>query len=191
MSLTVDSEIKMHHTKAETGSFEVVRVNIDDAKIPTRATSGSAGYDLYSYEETVIRSGARGIVRTGLTVSIPKGYCGQIWSRSGFSAKNGIETGAGIIDSDYTGELMVILYNYGSDDFKVEKHMRMAQLLIVKIDLPLVVDATDKVVSKLNDQISKLTARASKLENEKSKLENETVKQNTRGTGGFGSTGFK
>ena len=146
--------------------FRVVRLN-DNAKIPTRATSGSAGYDLYSSEENTILAGNRGVVKTGLMIEIPKGYCGQVWPRSGFSVKSGIESGAGIIDSDYRGELMVVLYNHSSIDFQVEKHMRMSQLLLVKIDLPLVADVTD--------ELNKLTV---------------TPEKNMR-TGGFGSTGTK
>jgi dUTP pyrophosphatase len=148
--------------------FQVIRFN-DDAKIPTRATSGSAGYDLYASKETIILAGNRGIVKTGIIVRIPKGYCGQVWPRSGFSAKNGIESGAGIIDSDYRGELNVILYNHSSDQFKVEKHMRMAQLLLVKISLPLVED----VFEDFNGP------------------DNMNVEKNERGSGGFGSTGTK
>jgi dUTP pyrophosphatase len=161
--------IHMSTTQTEEEKFQVVRLH-DAAKIPTRATSGSAGYDLYASEENIILAGNRGIIKTGLKVEIPRGYCGQVWPRSGFSIKNGIESGAGIIDSDYRGELMVVLYNHSSLNFKVEKHMRMAQLLLVKIALPLVSDVT-KDLNELNISVNE--------------------EKNERGSGGFGSTGTK
>jgi dUTP pyrophosphatase len=145
--------------------FRIVRMN-DNAKIPTRATPGSAGYDLYSSEESIILANNRNVVKTGLKIEIPKGYCGQVWPRSGFSVNSGIESGAGIIDSDYRGELMVVLYNHSLSNFKIEKHMRMAQLLLVKIDLPLVSDVTDEL----------------------HKLSELKISDDMR-TGGFGSTG--
>jgi dUTP pyrophosphatase len=155
----------MSTTNTKECNFQVVRLN-DAAKIPTRATSGSAGYDLYSSEENIILAGNRAVVKTGIRVKIPKGYCGQVWPRSGFSAKNGIESGAGIIDSDYRGELMVILYNHSNLNFKIEKHMRMAQLLLVKIALPLISDTTED-------------------------FDKGDEEKNERGSGGFGSTGTK
>jgi dUTP pyrophosphatase len=154
----------MSTTNTKEDNFQVVLLT-DDAKIPTRATSGSAGYDLYASEESIIPAGNRVVVKTGIRVRIPNGYCGQVWPRSGFSAKNGIESGAGIIDSDYRGELMVILYNHSNLNFKIEKHMRMSQLVLVKITLPLITDNT-KDFDKLDQK-------------------------NERGTGGFGSTGTK
>jgi dUTP pyrophosphatase len=168
-------------TTSDDEKFRVVRLN-NNAKIPMRATSGSAGYDLYASEENIILTGNRGIVKTGLMIEIPKGYCGQVWPRSGFSVKNGIESGAGIIDSDYRGELMVILFNHSLVNFKVEKHMRMAQLLLVKIGLPLIADVTEES-SKLTEL--KVTEELSKL------TELKVTEEYTRGTGGFGSTGVK
>ncbi len=108
----------------------------DDAKMPVIKTKGSAGYDVYSIEDGVVPGRGRVLVKTGVTVQIPDGHCGQIWPRSGLSVKYGIETGAGIIDSDYRGELGVVLYNLTNDDFHYEKHTRIAQLLVMPIATP-------------------------------------------------------
>lgn len=106
------------------------------AKLPCVKTNGSAGFDLYSIEDGIVEGRARALVKTGVVISIPTGYCGQIWSRSGLSVKYGIETGAGIIDSDYTGELGVVLHNLTNDEFHYEKNTRIAQLLIVPVLTP-------------------------------------------------------
>jgi deoxyuridine 5'-triphosphate nucleotidohydrolase len=129
----------VQHTDNE---FRITRMH-DCAKIPTRATVGSAGYDLYASEESIILAGDQGVVKTGIMVEIPRGYCGQVWPRSGFNPILNTESGAGIVDSDYRGELMVVLYNHGFHNFKVKKHMRIAQILLLKIFLPTILDCTD------------------------------------------------
>ena len=86
-----------------------------EATLPTRASPGSVGYDLYSMENMTINACERGIVSTGICATIPQGVYGRIAPRSGLSVKHGIQTGAGVIDPDYTGELKVILFNHGSE----------------------------------------------------------------------------
>jgi dUTP pyrophosphatase len=127
---------------------------------PTRATSGSAGYDLYASEEVILAPQSRALVNTSVSVSIPDGFEGQVRSRSGLAVKNGVIVlnAPGTIDSDYRGEIRVILYNSGHQEFKVEKGTRIAQLVIsqyYKCDFSFVV----------------------------------ALDQTTRGEGGFGSTG--
>jgi dUTP pyrophosphatase len=103
-----------------------------NAVVPEQKTNGSAGYDLYTNNKGTIKSQKQPtIVTTGIAVKIPKGYVGIIKSRSGLSAKHGIEVGAGVIDSDYTGELKVILYNHGDEDFKYKENTRIAQMIII------------------------------------------------------------
>jgi dUTP pyrophosphatase len=110
-----------------------------DAKLPTRATSGSAGYDLYSYDDGKISPGCQVLVSTKIAMKIPDGYCGLIWSRSGLSVKHGIETGAGVIDSDYRKDVGVVLHNLSNTTFNYTKGMRIAQLLITPILTPNIV----------------------------------------------------
>lgn len=99
--------------------------------MPTKATTGSAGYDLYSVEELTIEAGCRAMINTGIILEIPEGLEGQIRSRSGLAIKHGISVlnSPGTIDSDYRGEIKVILYNSGKESFLVQPGMRIAQLV--------------------------------------------------------------
>jgi dUTP pyrophosphatase len=112
------------------------------AKAPARSTLGSAGLDLFASKETVLPgSTVRGkrvnighmLVSTGIAVDIPAGYVGRIGSRSGLSAKNNIEVGAGWIDPDYRGEVFVELKNLNSLPFRIAKGDKIAQLFLIKI----------------------------------------------------------
>ena len=81
-----------------------------DAIVPTRASPGSVGYDLYSLSDVVIEPHTREIISTGICATIPLGCYGRIAPRSGLSIKYGIHVGAGVIDPDYTGELKVVKF---------------------------------------------------------------------------------
>lgn len=118
--------------------MEVVLLR-DGAKAPSRATDGSAGYDLTSLEDCTIDSGKRKLVSTGLALTVPTGTYGRVAPRSGMSVKNGIHVGAGVIDRDYTGEVKVLLFNMGEDPYHVSMGDRIAQLVIEKIETPEVV----------------------------------------------------
>ena len=104
----------------------------EEAKIPGYATEESAGADLYALEQTVILPGEKALIHTGVAVEIPKGYAGFIYARSGLATKRDLAPAnmVGVIDSDYRGELMVSLRNYGKATQTVEKHERVAQLVI-------------------------------------------------------------
>lgn len=107
------------------------------AQRPTKQTPGSAGYDLANgtAERISIHPGKHAIVRTGIKMQLPEGYEAQIRSRSGLAAKNGVMVlnSPGTIDSDYQGEVCVILYNAGADVFFVEPGARIAQMVINKL----------------------------------------------------------
>jgi dUTP pyrophosphatase len=117
-----------------------IKLLTSDAKVPIRQTKDSAGYDLYSSEPGEIKAGQRLMVNTGIAIKMPgitgMSIYGKILSRSGLSAKYGIEAGAGVIDSDYRGEIKVILYNHSNKDFKFDKHERIAQLVMHLIATP-------------------------------------------------------
>jgi len=106
-----------------------------DAKLPTRGSNYAAGYDLYSLESNLILAGREGVVKTGISIRMPtldypfKVYA-SIRSRSGLSVKHSIECGAGVIDYDCEGELCVVLRNHGSSHYFVEKHARIAQMVL-------------------------------------------------------------
>ena len=112
------------------------KVLVCEAKIPTRATDGSAGYDLSSIENVLIDVGSRRLISTGITMKIPKDSYGRIAPRSGLSLHYCLDIGAGVIDSDYTGEIKVLLINNGSSPFQATCGDRIAQIIFERIYLP-------------------------------------------------------
>jgi len=104
--------------------------------IPQIAKEGDAGADLRASEDTVVPANGRCLVPTGISMAIPRGFVGLIWPRSGLAVKHGIDSGAGVIDSGYRGEIRVLLFNHSDADFKVTKGDRIAQILIQKVETP-------------------------------------------------------
>ena len=115
----------------------------EDATIPTRGTPGSAGLDLYASEDAEVWSGKWELVDTGISVAIPEGYVGMIRPRSGLAVKHGIDTKAGVVDSDYRGSVKVVLMNYGSNDYYIKKGDRIAQLVVHQVDMSDPVEVED------------------------------------------------
>lgn len=103
--------------------------------LPRYATEGAAGMDVLSAEDVTIASGARHAVATGLAVAIPAGYEVQVRPRSGLALKHGISVpnAPGTIDSDYRGELKVILINHGAEPFAIARGDRVAQLVLAPV----------------------------------------------------------
>ena len=113
----------------------VKRLN-EHATLPARGSPLAAGYDLSSSEDVSIPKGTRGLVGTGIAFTVPHETYGRIAPRSGLAVKKGIQVGAGVIDRDYTGEVKVVLFNHGDEDFVIKKGDRIAQLIIEKIEIP-------------------------------------------------------
>ncbi len=109
-----------------------------DLPPPTRASAGSSGYDLRAAvgEEQILAPGARTLVPTGLFLEIPLGWEGQVRPRSGLALKAGIGVlnAPGTIDSDYRGEVGVILINLGSEPFAIRRGDRIAQLVFARVE---------------------------------------------------------
>ena len=105
-------------------------------QLPTYSTPNSAGADIYSSEDLLIPSGKRALVHTGLRLAIPEGFEVQIRPRSGLALKHGITVlnTPGTIDSDYRGEVGVILLNTGDGMFEVKKGDRIAQMILNKVE---------------------------------------------------------
>jgi len=126
-----------------------VRVKkVDGAKLPIYQTLGSAGCDVTSVENVVIPAGRTKLVKTGIFLEVPEGFECQVRPRSGLALKNGITVfnSPGTIDSDYRGEVMILLYNVGSaGDYFVKKGERIAQLVFAPV-----VQATFEEVDELN-----------------------------------------
>ena len=102
---------------------------------PRYASAGAAGCDVTASEDVCIPKGGWAIVPTGLSMEIPRGYECQVRSRSGLAAKEGVFVlnGVGTLDSDYRGEVKVILANMGKNDFHVRKGDRIAQLVFAPV----------------------------------------------------------
>ncbi len=124
--------------------------NNPGAKIPEKKTSGAAGYDLFANPDTEIniKPFERVLVPTGISVAIPGGYEGQVRPRSGLALKNGITlvNTPGTIDSDYRGEIGLILINLSQEIFTVKKGMRLAQLIISQV-----IKTSEIIVDNLNE----------------------------------------
>ena len=107
----------------------------ENATIPTKGSPLSAGYDLSSAENTIIKAGGKGIVKTDLSIACPDGTYARIAPRSGLAVKKFIDVGAGVVDADYRGPVGVVLFNFGDEDFVVEKGDRVAQLILEKVSM--------------------------------------------------------
>lgn len=100
------------------------------AKLPARGSSLAAGADLCCVEDFILPPGGRKSAPTGLAVEIPPGWYGRVAPRSGLAARHGVDTLAGVVDSDYRGELLVLLINLGDEPVSFNAGDRIAQLII-------------------------------------------------------------
>ncbi|WP_421836826.1 dUTP diphosphatase [Novosphingobium sp.] len=107
----------------------------DDLPLPAYATAGAAGMDVVSAEDVDIAPGARHAVATGLAMAIPEGFEIQVRPRSGLALKHGVTVPntPGTIDSDYRGELKVIMINLGAETFSIRRGDRVAQLVLAPV----------------------------------------------------------
>jgi dUTP pyrophosphatase len=138
--------------------MKIKRTNIN-SHLPTRGSKYAAGYDLYSCTNLILYPKERRLVNTGIILEIPDGYYGRIAPRSGLALKQGIDVLAGVIDSDYRGEIGVILYNTDNNmPFHIKAGDRIAQIIF------------EKCFYFVFEEESK-------------------VEDSIRGSGGFGSTG--
>ena len=119
------------------GVLQVQKLN-NNAALPKRSTEGAAGYDLCASQDCTIPAGGKGLVQTGISISFPAGLYARIAPRSGLALKKFIDVGAGVVNHDYRGEVGVVLFNHGDEDFQVKMGDRIAQLILEKIDTPLV-----------------------------------------------------
>jgi dUTP pyrophosphatase len=102
--------------------------------LPEYASPGAAGADLRAAEAVSLPPGGRAAVATGLHLEIPPGHVGLVWPRSGLAVRHGLDTLAGVIDSDYRGEVRVVLVNYGTETVHLAPGDRIAQLLVQRVE---------------------------------------------------------
>lgn len=132
-------------------TIDIVRMeHAADQPLPAYATNGSAGMDVHAAVEApvVLAAGGTVLVPSGLCVAIPQGFEIQVRSRSGLAAKHGVFAlnAPGTIDSDYRGEIKVILANFSHEDVIIERGMRIAQLVVARHE-----QCTWNVVSELSE----------------------------------------
>jgi dUTP diphosphatase len=121
------------------------------ARLPTRAYGGDAGLDLYALERAELSPGERASVRTGIAVEIPDGQAGLVLPRSGLAARHGIAlvNAPGLIDAGYRGEVKVLLLNTDPAVlFSIEAGERIAQLMVVRVEVPEVVEVEELAFSE-------------------------------------------
>ncbi|XP_051919696.1 deoxyuridine 5'-triphosphate nucleotidohydrolase, mitochondrial isoform X1 [Hippocampus zosterae] len=112
----------------------------EHATTPTRGSTKAAGYDLYSAYDYSIDPMDKAVVKTDIQIAVPHGCYGRVAPRSGLAAKHFIDVGAGVVDEDYRGNVGVVLFNFGKEQFKVKKGDRVAQLVCERIVYPELVE---------------------------------------------------
>lgn len=134
--LVVPAHIKEESEDEESPPEVLVHLLDSRAYLPTKKTQGSAGYDISTIEEKYIAPRGRMLFRTGLSLELKPTTYARIASRSGLSLVHGIEVGAGVVDSDFRGEVCVLLYNHSDKEYHVKEGDKIAQLVVEKISNP-------------------------------------------------------
>ncbi|KIK69658.1 hypothetical protein GYMLUDRAFT_186890 [Collybiopsis luxurians FD-317 M1] len=150
MSTTDSPQVKKRRMSIEPSEAPVapisqllVKRHSEKAKIPSRGSPLSAGYDLYSAEKKIVPAHGKALIDTQISIAVPAGHYGRVAPRSGLASKFMIDTGAGVIDADYRGIVFVLLFNLSDKDFEVQEGDRIAQLIIEKIHTPDILEVQD------------------------------------------------
>lgn len=114
--------------------FRVSKLH-EDAIVPRRGREGDAGYDVSACEDMVLEPGSYHLIRTGIAIQVPTDCYARVAPRSGLACK-GIQVGAGVVDSNYRGEVKVLLFNHRQDEYHIQKGDRIAQLVFERIYTP-------------------------------------------------------
>lgn len=136
---------KTKNKKSVPGIVTCVDITLDEgAYVPTRGHAADAGVDLYSRIDAVIFPDSSGTFDTGVHMAIPEGYVGFLKSKSGLNVKHGIQS-EGVIDSGYTGSIVVKLFNHGAQAVEIKKGQKISQLVLLPIITPVlcVVDSLE------------------------------------------------
>ena len=134
-----------------------------DSIVPKKGSALAAGYDLFCYtdKDIVIESSGKARIPTGISVELPHNTYGRVAPRSGLTWKKFLDVGAGVVDEDYRGEILVILFNFSKENVIIKNGDKIAQLIVERI-MP-----TEPVVYEPDQELS----------------------ETNRGESGFGSTG--
>jgi len=130
-----EENLKFEFGATQSKKVQRIQVRLLDpqARILTRGSAKAAGHDLYAKEESTIPARGQDVVPTGISITPPKGTYGRIAPRSGMAVKHQIAFNAGVIDTDYTGEMKVVLANMSDQDYQIQKGDRIAQLIAEEI----------------------------------------------------------
>lgn len=139
----------------------------DKAVIPSKGSAGAAGYDLYTTESYKLKPGERKAFKTDIAMAIPDGFYGRVAPRSGLAVKHGIDVLAGVIDSDYRGEILVALINLGDK----------------AVELPIVKDGKETAIAQIIIEACGTVVGGF--------VEVDDLNSTQRGSGGFGSSDLK
>ncbi len=107
----------------------------ESATIPLRSTEGSAGLDVFASENIIVKPNFQEIVNTDVAIKCPAGTYARLTDRSSLTLKK-IRVNGGVIDSDYTGPIKVVLYNYGNVEYEIMKGDRICQMIITPVSFP-------------------------------------------------------
>jgi dUTP pyrophosphatase len=135
--------------KTENGTTAAMSVPLqvkklsDKGRVPTRGSEFAAGYDLYAARDTTVPARGKVLVDTDIAIAVPEGTYGRIAPRSGLASKHFIDTGAGVIDADYRGQVKVLLFNHAEADYEIKEGDRVAQLVLERIYTPEVIEVQE------------------------------------------------
>lgn len=140
--------VDAYHDDEYTAIVNIKKVD-ESAKVPTRGSDDAAGYDLYAHldvDEVLIQPGETIKIGTGICAKIPRGWFGALFARSGLASKKGLRPAncTGVIDSDYTGEIIVAMHNDSKDFQTVTNGERVAQLVVIPF-LPIEFSEVDEL----------------------------------------------
>jgi len=114
-----------------------------NAKLPSFAHASDAGMDLFTVSDFVVNPGEHMLVNTGIAIGLPDGYAALVWDKSGIANRRHIKTVGGVFDTEYRGEYLIGLYNFGKEPQSFSAGDKIAQLLIQKIEHPEIVEVEE------------------------------------------------
>ncbi len=120
-----------------------IRKLTEESKVPEHAHKGDAGMDIFASEKVILRSGKHIVIPTGIAMEIPEGYAGLVWDKSGLAISHGLTIIAGVIDAGYRGEIFVAMTNISDKAYTLEKGDKVAQILIQKIESPIILQVDE------------------------------------------------
>jgi len=136
-------------SQANPNYLQVVKLS-SQATLPTKSSCQSAGFDLYSAYDYIIKPFGKRLIKTDIQICLPCGTYGRIAPRSSLALNNHIDIGAGVIDEDYRGNICIIIFNHSDKEFFVKKGDSVAQLICEKIEYPQLIEVSSLNVTKRN-----------------------------------------